>query len=69
MSLNIQQSIKNARKIVVKIGSNTLAKQDGTQNTEFMANFAAQCAELIKQGKLMLYILISSVDMVNICYR
>lgn len=58
MSLNIQQSIKNARKIVVKIGSNTLAKQDGTQNTEFMANFAAQCAYLIKQGKQI--ILVSS---------
>lgn len=58
MSLNIQQSIKNARKIVVKIGSNTLAKEDGTQNTEFMANFAAQCANLIKQGKQI--ILVSS---------
>lgn len=58
MSLNIQQSIKNARKIVVKIGSNTLAKQDGTQNTEFMANFAAQCASLINQGKQI--ILVSS---------
>ncbi len=58
MSLNIQQSIKNARKIVVKIGSNTLAKEDGTQNTEFMANFAAQCADLIKQGKQI--ILVSS---------
>ena len=58
MSLNIQQSIKNARKIVIKIGSNTLAKQDGTQNTEFMANFAAQCADLIKQGKQI--ILVSS---------
>lgn len=58
MSLNIQQSIKNARKIVVKIGSNTLAKQDGTQNTEFMANFATQCADLIKQGKQI--ILVSS---------
>lgn len=58
MSLNIQQSIKNARKIVVKIGSNTIAKQDGTQNTEFMANFAAQCAYLIKQGKQI--ILVSS---------
>lgn len=58
MSLNIQQSIRNARKIVVKIGSNTLAKQDGTQNTEFMANFAAQCADLIKQGKQI--ILVSS---------
>ena len=58
MSLNIQQKIKNARKIVVKIGSNTLAKEDGTQNTEFMANFAAQCADLIKQGKQI--ILVSS---------
>lgn len=58
MSLNIQQSIKNARKIVVKIGSNTLAKQDGTQNTEFMANFADQCASLINQGKQI--ILVSS---------
>ena len=58
MSLNIQQSIKNARKIVVKIGSNTLAKEDGTQNTEFMANFAAQCVSLINQGKQI--ILVSS---------
>ena len=58
MSLNIQQSLKNARKIVVKIGSNTLAKEDGTQNTEFMANFAAQCASLINQGKQI--ILVSS---------
>ena len=58
MSLNIQQSIKNARKIVVKIGSNTLAKEDATQNTEFMANFAAHCASLINQGKQI--ILVSS---------
>ena len=49
MSNSIQQSIKNARKIVVKIGSNTLAKEDGTQNTEFMENFAHQCSDLIKQ--------------------
>ena len=58
MILNIQQSIKNARKIVVKIGSNTLAKEDGTQNTEFMANFAAQCASFINQCKQI--ILVSS---------
>ncbi len=58
MSNNIQQSIKNARKIVVKIGSNTLAKEDGTQNTEFMENFAQQCSDLIKQGKQI--ILVSS---------
>lgn len=47
----IEEAVKNARKIVIKIGSNTLAKADGTQNTEFMSSFAAQCAELIKMGK------------------
>ena len=42
----INNSLKKARKIVIKIGSNTLAKADGTQNTQFMEEFAAQCAEL-----------------------
>ncbi len=54
----INESLKNARKIVIKIGSNTLAKADGTVNTEFMASFAEQCAGLIKQGKEI--ILVSS---------
>lgn len=47
----IAKEINDARKIVIKIGSNTLAKQDGTQNTEFMANFASQCKKLIDMGK------------------
>lgn len=47
----IEEAVKNARKIVIKIGSNTLAKADGTQNVEFMSSFAKQCAELIKMGK------------------
>lgn len=51
MNENIKESLKKARKIVIKIGSNTLAKEDGTQNTEFMASFAKQCSELIKLGK------------------
>ena len=51
MSNLIEEKIKNARKIVIKIGSNTLAKPDGTQNTEFMTNFASQCKTLIDQGK------------------
>ena len=51
MSNEIAEVLKSARKIVIKIGSNTLAKKDGTQNTDFMASFAAQCANLIKQGK------------------
>src|SRR5574344_795633 len=54
----INDSLKKARKIVIKIGSNTLAKADGTQNTQFMEEFAQQCAELIKQGKQI--ILVSS---------
>lgn len=51
MSEVISQALKDARKIVIKIGSNTLAKADGTQNTDFMSNFAKQCANLIKEGK------------------
>ena len=54
----IQESLSKARKIVIKIGSNTLAKPDGTINIDFMLDFAAQCAQLIKQGKQL--ILVSS---------
>ncbi|MBP5603236.1 MAG: glutamate 5-kinase [Treponema sp.] len=54
----ISESLKNSRKIVIKIGSNTLAKPDGTINIEFMLDFAEQCAALIKQGKQI--ILVSS---------
>ena len=54
----ISESLKSARKIVIKIGSNTLAKADGTINIDFMLAFAEQCAQLIKQGKQL--ILVSS---------
>ncbi len=54
----INESLKNSRKIVIKIGSNTLAKADGTINIDFMLDFAAQCASLINQGKQI--ILVSS---------
>ena len=54
----INEALKSARKIVIKIGSNTLAKADGTINIEFMLEFAEQCAALIKQGKQI--ILVSS---------
>ena len=49
--MDIKEIINSSRKIVIKIGSNTLAREDGTQNTEFMANFARQCKNLIQQGK------------------
>ena len=54
--MNIQDAIKTARKIVIKIGSNTLSKEDGTQNTEFMANFARQCKNLISEGKQLVIV-------------
>ena len=54
----ISEALKDARKIVIKIGSNTLSKADGTQNTDFMQDFARQCAELIKAGKQI--VLVSS---------
>ena len=50
-SINISKILKTSRKIVIKIGSNTLAKADGTQNTEFMQSFARQCKSLIDMGK------------------
>lgn len=56
--MTIQEAIKQSRKIVIKIGSNTLAKEDGTQNTDFMKSMARQCKELIDQNKQI--ILVSS---------
>mgnify|MGYP003571586888 CR=1 FL=1 len=49
--MTISETLASARKIVIKIGSNTLSKADGTQNTEFMASFARQCKNLISKGK------------------
>jgi glutamate 5-kinase len=54
----IKKVIADSRKIVIKIGSNTLAKADGTINLAFMKDFASQCAALMKQGKQI--VLVSS---------
>jgi len=43
--------IEDARKIVVKFGSNTLADAEGKMNTALLSEFAQQAAALIKQGK------------------
>ena len=51
-----QETLKKARKIVIKIGSNTLAKKDGTINVEFMENFATECADLSAQGKQLIIV-------------
>ncbi|HHU36229.1 MAG TPA: glutamate 5-kinase [Treponema sp.] len=52
----IKESLATARKIVIKLGSNTLAKEDGTINREFMCDFASQCADLIESGKQLVIV-------------
>ena len=47
----IKDIIASSRKIVIKIGSITLAKKDGTINPAFMDDMAEQCADLMKAGK------------------
>lgn len=54
----IAKVISDARKIVIKIGSNTLAKNDGTINPDFMADLAGQCSRMMKKGKQI--VLVSS---------
>ena len=49
--MSAAQVVADAKKIVVKIGSNTLARADGAVNTGFMHDFAGQCAALMRQGK------------------
>ena len=47
----IQELIGAARKIVFKLGSNTLAGSDGKINTVFLEEFADQAADLITKRK------------------
>lgn len=51
-----QTIIKEARKIVIKIGSNTLANKDGTVNVDFMEKFSAECSALMAQGKQLIIV-------------
>ena len=51
-----QTIIKEARKIVIKIGSNTLANKDGPVNVEFMEKFSAECSALMAQGKQLIIV-------------
>jgi glutamate 5-kinase len=49
--MSIQEQIAKARKIVFKLGSNTLAGNNGKINASFLDEFAAQTANLIAGGK------------------
>jgi len=47
----IPQLIGSARKIIVKIGSNTIAGKDGKIDFAFLDDFAQQASALMKKGK------------------
>ena len=47
----IPNVINESRKIVIKLGSNTLADKEGKINTHFLDEFAEQAAALMKNGK------------------
>ena len=47
----ITRLIADARKIIIKIGSNTLAGKDGKINSAFLSEFAEQVATLMRKGK------------------
>src|SRR5665647_2867528 len=53
---NASQLIKESRKIVVKIGSNTLSTEKGQVNYERLHNLVEQLVELMKQGKQILIV-------------
>ncbi|MDA3957314.1 glutamate 5-kinase [Oceanispirochaeta sp.] len=46
----LQDVLKNSRKVVVKIGSNTLSREDGTLNRDFFKDLAGQINTLRTQG-------------------
>jgi len=47
----LSEIIQESKKIVIKIGSNTLSNEDGTINTQFIERFISQVSGLIEQGK------------------
>lgn len=52
----IPELIARSRKIVIKIGSNTLADAEGRVNRVFLAEFAEQAATLMRQGKQLVVV-------------
>lgn len=47
----IAEVMKKSRKVVIKIGSNTLSKEDGTINNDFLQELCQQIALLKREGK------------------
>lgn len=47
----VSEIMKKSKKIVIKIGSNTLANENGTINKDFLKKLSAQIYSLIHEGK------------------
>ncbi|WP_026476094.1 glutamate 5-kinase [Alkaliphilus transvaalensis] len=47
----VSEVIKESKKIVIKIGSNTLSNEDGTINHEFLKELCHQVSQLTQEGK------------------
>lgn len=47
----LAETIKKSKKIVIKIGSNTLSNEDGTINQDFIEQLCQQVAFLTQEGK------------------
>lgn len=52
----IGDTIKGSRKIVIKIGSNVLSRDDGSVNKDSMKNIATQVANLVGEGKQVIIV-------------
>ena len=52
----IAEIINRSRKIVIKIGSNTLADATGLPNDDFMENFARQAKAFLDGGKQLVVV-------------
>lgn len=52
----MQNTIKNSKKIIIKIGSSTITSDDGTIDKGFIENLAYQVKKLMDQGKRVVFV-------------
>ncbi|QEN07380.1 glutamate 5-kinase [Oceanispirochaeta crateris] len=52
----LQDVLKNSKKVVVKIGSNTLSRPDGTLNRDFFKDLAGQIHLLREEGRQVIIV-------------
>jgi glutamate 5-kinase len=57
------RNFENAKRIVVKIGTNTLAKADGGVNTAYVGRVAKQVAELLRQCRQVVIVTSGAIGM------